>query len=101
MPTIYLTIGNPDNKLTQEQWSWYVKDMHALVFQWSLNTHGIWFSEASSQYQNACWCLDVMGSIIPAMKRDLAHLAHTYQQDSIAWMQGTTEFILAAKDERE
>ena len=101
MPTIFISIGNSDDKLTQEQWSWYVTDMHRLVDRWALKTHGRWFSEASSQYQNACWCFEVMASIIPAMKNDLAHRASVYHQDSIALMEGTTEFILAAKDERE
>lgn len=97
--TIYLSIGNSDDKLSQEQWSNFVMLVDARLTPDGYNgiyeRHGDWRSIPDAPWQNACWCIVVDGDdgVVAELKRDLANLARRFRQDSIAWAEATTEFI--------
>jgi len=55
--TVYISIGNSDDKLTQAEWSQYVVEIIARVVSIG-HTHGAWFSLPHTAYQNACWCVE-------------------------------------------
>lgn len=94
MITVYISIGNSDDKLGQERWARFVADVDAhttsLEDDREAVIHGRWLSAPDSPYQNACWCLQIhedphTGSRAGWLREVLASLAYTYEQDSIAW----------------
>jgi hypothetical protein len=101
--TIYISIGNSDDKLSQADWSSYVLDVDrafdASVRYNGARVHGRWYSHPVEPWQNACWCAEwdaELAHVVDALKRKLAALGREYRQDSIAWAEATTEFIGAA-----
>jgi hypothetical protein len=59
--------------------------------------HGVWYSLPTSAYTNACWSFDVAEVNIDLLRGALAMRARQYDQDSIAWLSGETEFIAGEK----
>lgn len=91
--TVYISIGNSDDKLTQFQWAAYVEDVQAMIRNLVYTQHGEWFSASGSKYQNACWCVEIRDVMVPNVRDALAGIAAAFNQDSIAWAEATTEFI--------
>ena len=83
--TIYVSIGNSDDKLSQAMWAAFVDDVDSIVRQYATTVHGQWFSLTNSRWQNACWCFEAEPVEAVASKVALKQLAPAYQQDSIAW----------------
>ncbi len=81
----YVSIGNSDDKLTQQQWYEFVTDVRVALGRYGIETHGEWFSPSESPFQNACWCVVVPHAARMALQQALARLAHAYGQDSIAY----------------
>lgn len=94
---VYIGIGNPGDKLTQEQWSQFVHEVHDACLLAS-RLIGAWFSEPSSPLQDGCLCI---AAPKPArekwLRQVLATIAQTYNQDCISWAQAKTEMIGSAR----
>jgi hypothetical protein len=92
--TTYITIGNTDNKLTQQEWSAFITDMVMLVLEHTSEVHFAGFSHPSAPYQNACWCVDFATPNDQGNARSsLAMLKVKYRQDSIAWADAQVSFV--------
>jgi hypothetical protein len=91
--TVYVTIGNSDDKLTQEEWADYQSATNELVDEHADRIHGRWASLPTDPWQNACWCLEVEDGHADDLRRHLTTTAGDYQQDSIAWAIAQTEFL--------
>lgn len=100
MTTIYLSIGNSDNKLPQERWSDFQSDFQILIndlfYGDKATVHGMWYSLPTASFQNMCICVE-----IPAqedrhsLELSLRALCNEYEQDSIAWAEvPQTLFVL-------
>lgn len=90
----YVSIGNSDDKLTQQEWALFFSQT-ALLLQRHAKVHGQWASEPASAWQNACWCIQV-DTLTKAefIKAELVGLADRFRQDSIAWAEvKDTEFL--------
>lgn len=90
MRTVYVTIGNSDDKLTQRLWSKFWNAVDDQVREYSFHIHGAWLSEPSSEYQNACWCFVIEDDsdgedCYDDLRARLRVLAQHYGQDSILW----------------
>jgi len=102
--TVYVSIGNSDDKLSQDQWHSYAYAVDRIFEQAARHegstVHGRWFSLPNEQWQNACWCIefaDDMGDIIEQYRAELRCLAGNFDQDSIAWAEvSKTEFLTPA-----
>lgn len=101
MTTVYVSIGNSDDKLSQDQWHAYCAAVDK-VFDYAARyvgstVHGRWYSLPNEQWQNACWCVefdDGMADIVAQYQRELSRLAGVFHQDSIAWAEcPATEFL--------
>ena len=83
--TIYLSIGNSDDKLTQARWS----EFHGLMTMYVRNrahkVYGSWCSIPTDPWQNACIAFEMDPAEIPILKSELRDLAATFDQDSVAW----------------
>jgi hypothetical protein len=83
--SIYVSIGNSDDKLTQKEWSEFCNDLHTEIIAFRGSIHGRWFSASSDIYQNACICFEISDSNAKRLKGALKVLARQYGQDWIAW----------------
>lgn len=103
MSTVYVSIGNSDDKLPQKRWKEFQKDLEKLVqdlfFLEELKVYGIWHSSPVSQFQNMCLAVgELTEETSEALKASLAILAKEYDQDSIAWAEVlATEFVRPAQ----
>lgn len=90
---IYIGIGNSDDKLSQKEWAGFARETAEVCASMS-KVFGLWFSEPSSQYQNACICIQIPK---PAKERwlrsQLQEIAKRYDQNSISWARARTEFV--------
>lgn len=92
--TVYVSIGNSDDKLTQSRWACYVDDIRDEVRRHADQIHGEWYSAPDSVYQNACFCAAAPAHELPAMRAMLTKIREVYGQDSVAWaVTSETEFI--------
>ncbi len=91
---VYASIGNSDDKLSQEEWSNFVQYFRSEVLEWADTIHGSWFSEPDAPYQNACWCME-FDRIIDAERamQEAIALRMQYRQDSVAWAVAVTKFV--------
>jgi hypothetical protein len=99
--TVYVTIGNSDDKLSQSQWSSFIAAVDrafemAARYEGS-TVHGRWYSLATVPWQNACWCIEFgegIDEIVEQYRAELRRLAGYFSQDSIAWAEvSKTEFL--------
>ena len=99
MLTVYASIGNSDDKLSQQRWSVYaqsfVSTIHRHVSPRYLpgQVHGIWYSAPDAPWQNACVCFEATPEQAALVRQDLEELRKHQEQDSIAWAVARTEFI--------
>lgn len=85
MITVYVSIGNSDDKLTQSEWSVFHRTTDSLIRNHCWTVYGAWLSEPSSQWQNACWGFGIDKEQARELAEQLQHLAFRFRQDSIAW----------------
>lgn len=97
--SIYVSIGNSDDKLTQKEWSEFYMDVSVIMSGWADQVHGQWQSLPSSRWQNACWCFDTDEKKAFRMKQELRYVARLYRQDWIAWAEAETQEILPLLEE--
>lgn len=93
MITVYISIGNSDDKLSQLDWAAFHNRVNIEIRRLAFIVHGHWLSEASSPWQNACWCMELEDRETSHLKQILTHVADLYGQESIAWAEAKTEFL--------
>lgn len=94
MLTVYVSIGNSDDKLSQTRWAMYHLDVAKMLQDAGAEFHGEWFSHGASMWQNACWCVDIPAGVAEQLKAMLAGIARAYEQDAIAWAEvPQTQFL--------
>lgn len=94
--TIYVAIGNSDDKLTQAQWSEFIRKVNARVDYWSDTMYGAFFSLPDSPRQSATWSIDIEADDQEgraALMTELQGFAAEFQQDAIAWTEGESKLI--------
>jgi hypothetical protein len=92
--TVYISIGNSDDKLSQAEWSQFVLELSAEVVSLAAQTHGAWFSQPVVAWQNACWCVEFASEAQEMTAMEMtAKLARKFGQESIAWAVAETTFI--------
>lgn len=91
--TVYVSINNSDDKLTQARWAELHDKVGAAVRGLALQIYGDWVSISTDPWQNACIAFEIGRETSDRLQRDLAELAAEYDQDSIAWAEADTKFI--------
>lgn len=100
--TVYISIGNSDDKLSQAEWARFVNRTDFLLEPDEtviLARHGSWRSRPDDPWQNACWCVELPADspFVGNVRASLRAMAREFGQDSIAWAEATTEFIGAVE----
>jgi hypothetical protein len=85
LKTIYASIGNSDDKLSQSVWSNFTQAFYDAIMPCADQIHGVWFSEPSAPFQNMCVCFEISEGAERELRGQLLTLRHDFLQDSIAW----------------
>ena len=94
MITVYISIGNSDDKLSQVQWSAFVAAVRDQARHHAWEIHGEWYAAPDADFQNACFCIAVSDDEAGRLRECLVQVREHYGQDSIAWAAAQeTEFI--------
>ena len=103
MTSIYVTIGNSDDRLTQAEWADYRASTDIVIreaVEWTGGTvHGAWVSPSAEPFQNACWCFtlaDPTPAVLLGLRVRLRLTAEKFRQESIAWAEAEVEFLSGA-----
>jgi hypothetical protein len=93
--TVYVSIGNSDDKLTQDNWRSYQLQVRAELRTHATQVHGEWYSAPTAQYQNACFCVVLRDrDRAELVKMHLSEIRENFRQDSVAWAEApVTDFI--------
>ena len=96
MKTFTIQIGNSDDKLTQLRWSLFYQSVQELLGVMCESMHFSGTSDTAARWQNAAWVIACNEGEAAVIRRELAFIAAEFEQGSIAWTEGETEFIAAA-----
>lgn len=90
----YITIGNSDDKLNQQMWSTFIRDLKELLTDYAGQQHGEWYSAPDARWQNMCICKEIELEDLDRLRAALCALRHFYRQDSVALVtSGRTELV--------
>lgn len=93
MKTITLSIGNSDNKLTQEEWAAFVKEIQSTIDDFATAIYFFGGPANWEPFQNVSWVFELGPFNVSAMKDRVSRIRKKYRQDSLAWVEGVTEFV--------
>lgn len=94
MNSLVIQIGNSDNKLSQREWSDFISDIRDLITYTCLNIHFDGCSNPDSQYQNACFVVEIESNLYyETLLEELTRCRKKYRQDSVAVIVGKVDFI--------
>lgn len=91
--TIVVQISNTDNKLSQSQWSEFVRALRKAIQDSTQHVHFEGGSPWDAPTQNACWVADHRAETELQLFTQLTNIRKIYLQDSVAVTIGETEFI--------
>lgn len=83
--TIYVSIGNSDDKLGQAQWAEFARLVFGAVRRVARQVFGEWYSAPNAAYQNACIAFSLHASEVLGLQADLTMLRSQHEQDALAW----------------
>ncbi|HET9144180.1 hypothetical protein [Actinophytocola sp.] len=102
--TVYATIGNSDDKLSQARWSNFAAEFVETIRIQADEIHGVWWSEPSSPWQNCCVGFSIKDEVLPLgsdapsadrgkdrlrlLQESLTRLREHYGQEAVAWVRG-------------
>lgn len=92
--TFYVTIGNSDDKLSQEAWSEFIDTTIHTIDTLTTGWEGQWYSSPISEFRNACFAFHLEDeAAFEELKMDLNELREHFNQDSITLATAEVEFI--------
>jgi hypothetical protein len=92
--TVVIQIGNSDDKLTQSEWAVFHYLVNNTIEDYAQEIHFVGHAAGNSPFQNACFVAVVESDYkLKELKEELKRIRAKYKQDSVAWMEGTTEFV--------
>ena len=99
MKTLTIQIGNTDNRLTQQEWADYVREISQFLQGTTSSVHFSGGSPAEAPWQNYCWVCGLEELIWHLEHHDevllttLSGIGKKYNQDSVAVTIGETQFV--------
>lgn len=95
--TVTIQIGNSDNKLTQAEWSDFVKLVGDYLARYvedrAAEIHFFASSAGHAPWQNAAWVVAITAEHEAALRADIGIARRKFRQDSAAWTTGETSFV--------
>jgi hypothetical protein len=84
----YITIGNSDDKLSQQRWAEFCREVDKVLKGSEFTRHFHGYSLPNAPWQNAIWAVEMDESDqvnVDRIKELLRWVADRLKQDSIAW----------------
>lgn len=94
MKTCFIAIGNSDDKLLQEEWAQYTREVMSLIRSWTHQIYAQTYSPSNDIYQNAVFLFQAGDKMIEAFRKQLPIIARKYHQDSIGFGVAEGETLL-------
>lgn len=91
--TATIQIGNSDDKLTQAEWSEFVRQTDALITAHGWDVHFLGYPPGDRAWQNACWVIEIPEDEWSILKGNLIVVRNYFRQESVAVTIGKTEFV--------
>lgn len=91
--TVFVSIGNSDDKLSQKQWAKFCAGVREAMRAYADTYLGEWYSKPGEKWQNMCVAGDVDRRAMTGLLSELEVLREEYRQDSIAVLRGATMFV--------
>lgn len=104
--TIHVAIGNSDNALSQGEWSAFHAEVDRAIASAEkmrvAEVYGRWASLPTAPWQNAAWAFSVADDQTRNdLRLALSLAAKRWRQQSIAWNESVTEFIVPRTSHRQ
>ena len=93
MPTATIQISNSDNKLSQDRWSAFCKEMRSAIAEHAAQIFFEGGSKWDAPQQNACWVCEVPEDQVETLKAAVSKSRERFEQDSAAITIGEPKFI--------
>ena len=91
--TVTINIGNSDNRLSQQEWSEYVNEVHTIVEVMSSEVHFAGGSDCVASRQNACFVATVRADKYPKLEQWITGIRGKFRQEAAAITTGQVRFI--------
>lgn len=91
--TVAVLIGNSDDKLSQAEWSQFVRSVLDTVCGSADKVHFEGHTPQISVRQSAAIVFEISTDKRHQLQRDLKDIKREFRQDFIAWVEGTTLFL--------
>lgn len=92
--TVFVSIGNVGSVLDYRQWSAFHGEMAEMMERAGATFQDWWFSPPTSDWQTACWCVDIKPGIAERLKGELAAIGAQYGRGMVAWNEVSSAIIL-------
>lgn len=93
MKTVIIQIGNTDEKLTRKEWAAFVLLMKDQILRHCVAVHFFGGSSNWEIWQNVAWVVECRDDRLAALKAEVKSVRSIFDQDSVAWTEGETEFV--------
>jgi hypothetical protein len=93
MKTITIIAGNSDNKLTQVEWSQFLRHLGSVIGHRASQFEFTGGPDTASPFQNFAWVIRIMDDEAVRLREDIKAIRTHFRQDAVAWIEGTTQFI--------
>jgi hypothetical protein len=98
MSSYFVGIGNTDDRLGQSKWASFIDEVNREIVEYATQVHFTGYSDPTRWWQNCGWMFDIEDAYkVDPLYDALRKLAKKYNQDSIAILQGETEFLAGVK----
>lgn len=88
---VAILIGNSDDKLSQKEWSSFVREVNYAIRAGAKQIHFNGYSDNAAPFQNACWVCEP--DHLSDLVGKLQEIRKAFRQDSIAIINGPVRFI--------
>ena len=88
-----VSIGNTDNKLTQQEWSKFVEEMGEFIRQTADHIHFDGAPPNSAPWQNFAWLVEFHNGVYNSFLPGITTIRERYKQDSAFVMFGKGMFV--------
>ena len=83
--TVYLSIGNSDDRLTQRAWSEYVGEVVDAVHEHAERVYVECYSASDARFQNACIGFEIPKPVARELRAALKAIREDHGKNSIVW----------------
>lgn len=88
-----ISVGNSDNKLSQQEFSIYVNQVDSIIDKYSIQKHFFGGSNTYDAWQNVTWVIELEEINLGNLEVRLNFTRRYFKQDSIFILTGVGKFI--------